>query len=313
MSSTASRSLDRLAIFLLLIFCISWSLQQVAVKLALPEFPALTQAAIRSIVASVLVGLWCWLREPGVFRADGTLWPGLAAGLLFSLEFLLLFLGLQWTSASHAVLFLYTSPFFVALGITLLVPDERLRPIQWLGLALSFAGVAFVLRIAGGISGKVLLGDIFILVAAALWGATTVLVRVTSLRQAPPAKSMLYQLAFSAVFLTAAAWIKGEQWPVGITAIPAISLAYQSIWVGAFTFVGWIWLVSKYHAAEIAAFSFLTPVLGVLAGWLVMGDAMSPRFVAAVALVALGIILVNRQPQTRPSKNPDALPDSSNR
>ena len=90
MSSTASRSIDRLAIFLLLIFCISWSLQQVAVKLALPEFPALTQAAIRSIVASVLVGLWCWLREPGVFRADGTLWPGLAAGLLFSLEFLLL-------------------------------------------------------------------------------------------------------------------------------------------------------------------------------------------------------------------------------
>ncbi len=161
-----------------------------------------------------------------------------------------------------------------------------MRPIQWLGLALSFAGVAFVLRIAGGISGKVLLGDIFILVAAALWGATTVLVRVTSLRQAPPAKSMLYQLAFSAVFLTAAAWIKGEQWPVAITAIPAISLAYQSVWVGAFTFVGWIWLVSKYRAAEIAAFSFLTPVLGVAGRLACHGRCDESRFVAAVALVA---------------------------
>lgn len=296
MSGPASRSLDRLAVALLLVFCVSWSLQQVAVKLALVEIPALTQAAIRSVVASVLVGGWCWLREPDVFRTDGTLWPGLASGLLFSLEFLLLFLGLQWTNASHAVLFLYTSPFFVALGITLLVPAERLRPAQWFGLALSFAGVALVLRIAGDISGAVLLGDLFILGAAALWGATTVLVRVTRLRQAPAAKAMLYQLAFSAVFLSAAAWIKGEQWPAQISAIPLLSIAYQSMWVGAFTFVGWIWLVSRYRAAEIAAFSFLTPVLGVIAGWLVMGDDMSPRFLLAVALVAFGIVLVNRAP-----------------
>lgn len=297
MTGLASRPLDRLAVFLLVVFCASWSLQQVAVKLALPEFGALTQAAVRSVVATVLVGLWCWLREPYIFKPDGTLWPGLATGLLFSLEFLFLFLGLQWTSASHAVLFLYTSPFFVALGITLFVPTERLRPLQWVGLALSFAGVALVLGISGGLSRQVLIGDLFILLAAALWGATTVTVRVTRLRQAPATKAMLYQLAFSAVFLSVAAWTKGEQWPDAITSVPAWSLIYQSVWVGSVTFVGWIWLVGKYRAAEIAAFSFLTPVLGVVAGWLVMGDELSPRFLIAVALVALGIVLVNRPPR----------------
>lgn len=297
-----SLPLDRFAIALLLVFCVSWSLQQVAAKLAMPEFPALTQAAVRSVVASVLVGLWCWFREPNVFRKDGTLKAGLFAGLLFSVEFLLLFLGLQWTNASHAVLFLYTSPFFVALGISLLVPSERLRLTQWLGMALSFAGVVLVLRLSGAMSFQVLLGDLFILLAAALWGATTVTVRVTSLRHAPAAKSMLYQLVFSAVFLTLAAWMKGEHWPAEISWLPALSLAYQSVWVGAFTFVGWMWLISHYRAAEIAAFSFITPVLGVLAGWFIMGDEMSANFILAVALVAGGIILVNRQ-QEKKSQN----------
>ncbi len=299
MTGPASRPLDRLAVFLLLVFCISWSLQQVAAKLAMPEFPALIQAAVRSAVATVLVGLWCWLREPDVFRADGTLWPGLVTGLLFSLEFLFLFLGLQWTSASHTVLFLYTSPFFVAIGISLFVPAERLRSIQWLGLALSFAGVALVLRLSGAMSAQVLLGDVFVLIAAALWGATTVVVRTTSLRQVPAAKAMLYQLAFSAVFLSIAAWIKGEQWPDGVSWLPVASLVYQSVWVGSVTFVGWTWMISRYRAAEIAAFSFLTPVLGVAAGWLIMGDATGPNFLFAVALVAMGIVLVNKPPRRR--------------
>lgn len=278
----------------MIVFSASWSLQQVAAKLAMTEVPALMQASIRSIVATILVGIWCRYTDKNVFARDKTLLPGLLAGLLFSLEFLFLFLGLQWTNASHAVLFLYTSPFFVALGVNLFVPDERLRKMQWAGLALSFLGVTMVLQLSGQMSWAVLLGDLFILLAAAIWGATTVTVRITRLR-INPAKAMLYQLAFSSVFLPIAAVMNGERWPENISFIPAASLAYQSFWVAGVTFVGFTWLISRYRAAEISAFGFLTPVLGVLAGWAIMNDPISMHFLFAVALVAAGIVLVNRR------------------
>lgn len=290
-----ARPLDLTAIALMLLFCASWSVQQVAAKLAMPEVPAMMQAAVRSSGGAIAVSLWMLARTPQVFRADGSMKLGLIAGLLFALEFFLLFLGLQLTTASHAVLFLYTSPFFVALGIHFLVPDERLRPLQWGGLVLSFAGVAMALGVSGFTSREQLIGDLLTLAGGAVWGALTVTVRVTSLRNISAPKLMLYQLAVSAVLLSLAAWLLGESWPVKVSPLSWASLAYQTFWVASVTFVGWMWLVSRYRSAELASFGFLTPVLGVAAGWAILGDPISPFFALAVVLVAAGIVLVNRR------------------
>ncbi len=293
-----ARPLDTTAVLLMLLFCASWSVQQVATKLAMPEVPSMMQAAIRSSGGAVAVGLWMLLRTPEVFRSDGSMKLGLIAGLLFALEFFLLFLGLKFTTASHAVLFLYTSPFFVALGINFLVPSERLRPLQWAGLVLSFIGVAMALGVSGITSTTQLLGDALVLCAGAVWGALTVTVRVTSLRSLSAPKLMLYQLAVSAVLLSLAAALIGESWPARISLLSWASLAYQTFWVGSLTFVGWMWLVTRYRSAELASFGFLTPVLGVVAGWAIMGDPISPFFALAVVCVAGGILLVNRPSKT---------------
>ncbi len=293
-----ARPLDITAVLLMLLFCASWSVQQVATKLAMPEVPSMIQAAIRSSGGAVAVGLWMLLRTPEVFRSDGSAKLGLIAGLLFALEFFLLFLGLKFTTASHAVLFLYTSPFFVALGINFLVPSEKLRPLQWAGLVLSFVGVAMALGVSGIMSTTQLLGDLLVLCAGAVWGSLTVLVRVTSLRSLSALKLMLYQLAVSAVLLSLAAVLIGEAWPAQISPLSWASLAYQTFWVGSVTFVGWMWLVTRYRSAELASFGFLTPVLGVVAGWAIMGDPISPFFALAVVCVAGGILLVNRPPKT---------------
>ena len=164
-----ARPLDTFAVLLMLLFCSSWSLQQVAAKLAMPEVPSMVQAAIRSTGACIMVTLWLLWRTPEVFRRDGSLKLGLWSGFLFALEFFLLFLGLQWTTASHAVLFLYTSPFFVALGIHFFVPNERLRPLQWLGLVLSFIGVAMALGVSSFASRQQFIGDLLTLTGGAVW------------------------------------------------------------------------------------------------------------------------------------------------
>jgi drug/metabolite transporter (DMT)-like permease len=289
-----ARSLDRVALSLMLVCCASWGVQQVLAKLALAEIPPITQAAIRSIGGTLIIGGWSWWRDPSIFKRDATLWPGIAAGVVFALEFLALFVGLQWTSASHAALFLYTAPFFVALGAAFFLPQERLRLNQWIGLALSFIGVAIALGVSTQQGMMAVVGDVLTLVAGAFWGAVTLIVKATNLRSAPAAKVLLYQLFVSAVLLALAAMAMGECLPMKLSFVPAASLLYQMIWVAGFTYLVWYWLLRQYHSGEMSAFTFVTPLMGVLAGHFMLGDPMEPGLVVAVALVLGGIVLVNR-------------------
>src|SRR3984957_17234259 len=249
----AGRPLSPGAIALMLMLCLTWGLNQIAVKLALPDIPPMLQAMMRSAGAVPVLLLIARLRGVRMFASDGTLGAGLFAGLLFGIEFLLIFRGIAMTSASRAVVFLYTAPFFVALGSYQFL-GERLRPLQWGGLGLSFAGVALAIGVPqADVDAKVLLGDLLIVGGGALWAATTLLVKATSLLQAPPEKALGYQVAVSIPILAFAAWISGET----ITHVPgplALSLtAYQAFWVVGLTFLLWFSLVRTYSASKLSA------------------------------------------------------------
>jgi drug/metabolite transporter (DMT)-like permease len=217
--------------------------------------------------------------------------PGLAIGLAFAFEFVTLFFAVKLTTVTNAIVFFYTAPFFVALGSITLLPNERLRPRQWLGMGLAFLGVAAGFRHSTG-SGT-LVGDVLAVVAGAGWAATTLLAKATGLRAVDPLKTLLYQTIVSAVVCASLAFALGEPWPAHLTALPVASVLYQAVWVTALTYPVWFWLLTVYRAAELSAFTFLAPVLGVVAGWLLLGEVLTPSFLVAMALVALGILLVN--------------------
>jgi drug/metabolite transporter (DMT)-like permease len=294
MNPSAGRPLGPGAVAWMLMLCLSWGFNQIAVKLTLPDVPPMLQAMIRSAGALPVLLLIARLRGARMFERDGTLGAGLFAGLLFGLEFVLLFHGLKLTSASRAVVFLYTAPFFVALGSYQFL-GERLRASQWGGLGLSFAGVALAIGVPqANVDARVLLGDLLVVGAGALWAATTLVVKATSLLRAPPEKALGYQVAVSVPILGLAAWIWGET----LTRVPgplALSLmAYQAIWVVGLTFLIWFALVKTYSASKLSAFSFITPLFGVVASYVIMDDTLTPIFgVAAVAVMA-GLYLVNR-------------------
>ncbi len=289
--------LDGRAVVILLACCAFWGVQQVLVKATLPELAPVFQAAVRFVGATLLLGLWCAWRGVRLFARDGTLWPGLLAGLLFAAEFAAIYIGLQYTTASRLTVFLYTSPFWVALLLPLFVPAERLHRIQWIGLACAFAAVVFALRegfTAGG-AGITWRGDLLGLAAGALWGLTTVVIRSTALVRAAPSKMLLYQVGVSAVTLPLLSLALGEAWNWRWSAFATVSMTAQTV-VGAFaSYLVWMWLLAHYPATRISAFVFLTPLFALLAGALWLGEPVTASLLLALALVAVGIVLVNRR------------------
>ena len=290
--------LDSVSISLLLACCLFWGFQQVLVKATLPEVPPVFQAAIRFAGATALLWVWCRWREIPLFLADGSLWPGLLAGALFAAEFACLYIGLQHTSASRLTVFLYTSPFWVAGLLPLLVKSERLRPMQWLGLACAFAAVAFALRegFVGSGSAVTWHGDLLALAAGMFWGLTTVVIRASALSRVSPEKLLYYQVAVSTAVLPLLSLGLGEVWDFNFSGFALFSLAVQTV-VGAFaSYLAWMWMLGRYPATKISVFVFLTPVFALLFGALWLGESVTPSLLAALVLVALGIVLVNRKP-----------------
>jgi drug/metabolite transporter (DMT)-like permease len=296
--TSATRPLDGVAAAIVVILCLSWGFNQVATKLAIHDIPPLLQGAIRSIVAAFLVSGWCRLRGVPLFARDGSLAAGLAAGALFGVEFILLYQGLAYTTATRATLFLYLAPFFVVVGSRIVLPADRFSVWQWLGLGLSFAGIAIAFGLpTPAVDSRQAIGDVMMVFAALFWAATTLVIKASPLTRIPAEKVMLYQLVVSAPMLVLSALIAGERishWP---SAVALGALAYQTVWVVSVTFVIWFALVARYSASRLSAFTFLAPLCGVAAGHLVLGEPLTPAFVAAVALVAAGLVLVNRAPR----------------
>jgi len=293
--NAATRPLDAIAAAIMVVLCLSWGFNQIAVKFAIHDVPPLIQAAARSAVAAVIVGAWAKLRGISLFGRDGTLLAGIAAGVGFALEFVLIYRGLLYTTASRAVVFIYLAPFFVVVGARIFLPADRFNLWQWLGLGLSFAGMIVAFGVpTPALDPRQMLGDVMMVGGAAFWALTTIIIKASALNKVSSEKVMLYQLVVSTPLLALAAWLFGEQMAGMPSAVSWAALAYQTLYVVPVTFVIWFALIVRYSASRLSAFTFLTPLFGVAAGHLVLGEPMTLAFVAAVALVAAGLIVVNR-------------------
>jgi drug/metabolite transporter (DMT)-like permease len=286
--------LDSTAISLMLVLAMLWGLQQVAIKLALVGASPVAQAAIRSIVATALLALWARWRGIALFDRDGTLRAGLLAGLLFGAEFILIYAGLEHTAAARMVVFVYLAPVLTALGLAWFVPGERLSGIQWVGVLLAFGGLVVAFADSFSSPGRTTLrGDVYGVIAAILWAATTVLIRSTRLSAARAEKTLFYQLAVSGLLLPFASYALGETGVTHFDTTVISSLLFQSVVVAFASYLTWFWLLTRYLAARLAVFSFLSPMFGVTFGVLILGERLSSSFVLAALLVAAGIALVN--------------------
>jgi drug/metabolite transporter (DMT)-like permease len=292
---TERRPLDTGAIATMVLLTAAWGFTQVAVKLAANDISVVMQAGLRSMVSVALLLVWVrWHRIP-VFTRDGTWWPGVVAGTLYAAEFFFVYGGLAYTSASRMVVFVYLAPVLTAIGVHLFVAGEKLAGIQWVGVALAFCGIAVAFGDGFFSDPSSLIGDAFGIIAAFMWATTTVVIRTTSLSNASPSKTLLYQIGIAALFLPLISVLIGEPGVIALTPIAIASIAFQGIIVSFASHLAWFWLLTRFLAGRLAAFSSLAPLFGVLGGVLILGEPLRPQFAGAAVFVVLGIYLVNKR------------------
>ncbi|MGH7893968.1 MAG: DMT family transporter [Candidatus Binatia bacterium] len=295
------RPLDATAFALMALLCMLWGLQQVAIKVAQADVSLLMQAGIRSIVATGLLYVWARARGIALFGRDGTFVPGLVGGAMFAAEFAFIYGGLAYTTASRMVVFVYLTPCLTALLLPLFVLSERLHPRQWAGVLLAFAGLVAAFAEGFAAEGRTTLrGDLYAVAAAVMWASTIVVMRATKLAYTPATKTLFYQLGVSAVALPLVSVAIGEPGVVRVTPLAVASLAFQSVIVAFASYLTWFWLLTRYFAARLATFTFMTPLFGVAFGATLLGDPITPAFLGAALAVAGGIVLVNLPARNRP-------------
>ncbi|NTU59460.1 MAG: DMT family transporter [Deltaproteobacteria bacterium] len=293
------RHLPGRAVLLLLFLSLLWGANMVAIKVSVQGVAPAFAAALRSVVAAACVYLWMKVRGVPVFPAPGLARHGVAVGVLFGLEFGCIYLGLRYTLASRSAILLYTHPFIVALGAHLFLHGDRLHARKATGLVLAFCGIVLLFaRRWGPVSASTLPGDLLILLGAVAWGSTTLYIKRYLAGRVAPVQALFYQLFYSAPVLFAWSLLTESRLLYGdLSTRVVVSLAYQCVVVAFASYLAWFELVERYSVSLLAAFTFFTPVFGVLLSALLLpGEALGPTVLASLALVCVGMVLVNRAP-----------------
>jgi drug/metabolite transporter (DMT)-like permease len=291
---TSKRALDAQAIAAVTGLCLLWGLSQVSIKVANRGVSPIFQAAVRSIISASLVVLWARLRGMPLIHRDRTLLHGLAIGFLFGTEFVFVYLGLYYTTASHAVIFLYTAPFFVALGAHYLLPAEPLTGRKCVGLVLAFIGVLATFWDSLHVPTRFqLLGDLLSLTAGLLWAVTSLYLKRVVRTSMTPSQMLFYQLGFSAVQLSAMSLLFEPRQVTDLSAVVLASIAYQGIIVAFASYLVWFWLIQVYPVSNISGFTFFTPIFGILLGGVLLHEPLTVKLLVGGGLVTGGMVLVN--------------------
>lgn len=289
------RGLDSQAVTLMTLFCVALGLQQVAIKAVAADVAPLAQIALRSTAAMILV--WGLARLKGLTLFERARFgPGLLVGVGFTSEFALVAIGLNYTLASHMVVFLYTAPVFAALGLHLLVPGEQLAPRHWVAVALAFIGLVIAIAPAasgGGGASAIAFGDFLGVLAGLSWAATTLVVRRSELSEAPALQTLFYQLLTAATLLIPAAWIAGDLAGARLTGEAMASLGYQTLIVSFAALLMWFALLRRYLASRLGVLSFLSPLFGVAFGAVLLGEPLSMNFMVGGGAILAGVVCIN--------------------
>lgn len=266
---------------------------QVVIKIVNGGLQPVFSAGLRSLGAMVLIYLWMRFRGKRLRFDRSALPSGVLCGTLFATEFVLLFLALDLTSVARTSVIFYSMPVWLALMAHVAIPGERMSLRKSLGLVLALGGVAWAMLNRNGNGEVSLAGDLMALVAAVAWAGIALVARATAFSRIEPTMQMFWQVSVSVPILLAAALFFGpflrEPQPIHFA-----GLGFQIVVIATAGYLFWFWLLKLYPASGVASFSFLSPVFGVAFGWLILSEQVGLPLLGALALVALGLVLINR-------------------
>jgi drug/metabolite transporter (DMT)-like permease len=282
---------------LLALLCLLWGAQSVSIKFSNQGVPPLMAAALRSLVAGALVWAYAGIKGRKVAFPRGQARHALMIGILFGLEFLFLYWSLVYTPVSRSLIFLYTHPFWVALGAHLFLIGDRLSPVKLFGLVLAFIGVVAVFQVRSPeLPPQYWIGDLMALTAAMSWAATTLYIKYIAVTvELDHIQTLFAQLSYSVPLLALGSVLFELPATLDLSRMVLASLFYQSVVVAFASYLAWFWLIHRHTVSRLAAFTFMAPLFGVILGGLVLDEPLALSVWIGLACVAGGLYAVNRQ------------------
>ena len=293
-TSQSKEFLDPKAIITITILTALWGFNYTAIKFTNEGIAPVFASTLRSLIASICGVIYCLHQKQKLFHTDIMLFHGFMVGLLFGLEFACIYFGMLYTDAARSVVFVYTSPFVVAIGAHLFIRGDRLSVPKIIGLIIAFVGIYIVFQGRPKAAKEtMLLGDVLQIMAAIFWGATTVYIKKFMAEKIHPINTFLYQLIFSTPILLIVSLILEKDWIYRINFSIVTFMFYQSIIVAFMSYLIWFKLIHAYSVSRLSAFTFFTPIFGVLFRILLLKEEFTVSLMIGLPLVCLGIYLVN--------------------
>jgi len=281
-----------LAIFL----CLLFGSNALAIKLSLFGLSPYACVTIRFLIASIIILVYARVKKIPLGLSAPEWAHAVAMGVIFGLQMAVFYVGITYTTVSHAGVLMNTQPFFVAIMAHFLLPDDRLTLRKISGIVLAFIGVSVLFSGHGSTSSGNLLGDALIMGSSFLWAAQTIYIkRFTDHWHSIPL--VLHPMVLSIfIFLVFYLIFEGHTVQTIDTTV-LLSLFYQSVIVAGYGYIGWTELLLKYKATHLSVFVFTMPIVAVVLGIIFMGDPFSMKLLASLLLVAVGILIVNIVPK----------------
>lgn len=291
--------LDLKAILTIFILTLLWGFNYSAIKYSNEGISPVFASALRSLIASICGAIYCLRKGEKLFHTDIRLFHGIVVGLLFGVEFACIYFGMLYTDSARSVVFVYLNPFVVAVGAHFFLKGDRLTLLKTLGLMTAFVGILFVFY------GKpktakpnMLIGDLLEIAAGVIWGATTLYIKRFMAGKVQPIHTFLYQLFFSIPILFGVSLILEPNWIYRIDPLILTSIFYQSVIVAFISYFVWFKLIHQYSVSRLSAFTFFTPIFGVLSGILFLGEEFTFSLMVGLPMVSVGIFVVNWREKT---------------
>ena len=276
-----------------------WGGNPVAVKFSLLAFPPLTTAFLRFAIGIACIALWAHWRGVRLMPDKGE-WRALwIVAVLFAMQIALMNIGFHRTSGAMGSVLIATNPLFAVTFAHFLVAGDRMTPVKASGLLAAMAGTALALLEDADISALDLgaTGNWIVLASAVMLGFRLSL-GARFMRRIEPTKVAMWQMVLSLPMFGVGALLLEETAWDRVGAGPIAGLLFQGVVIAGVGFPVSYHLMRRYTPSVMMSFNFVSPIAGVsFSAWL-LGDRVGAPLLAGMALVAVGLYLVARQPRT---------------
>ncbi len=274
---------------LTIFICVLFGANPVAIKFSLTGLGAFTAVGIRFSIAAIVIFTWARVKTTPLRLNKKQLYQMVILAAIFVVQLSCFYQGLSKTTASHGALIANVLPFIILVLAHFFIPGDTISLKKGIGITLGFIGVLFLFFDEQDMTGDLKKGDLIVLAAVFLWGASAIFVK-RIIAEYNAIQITIYPMIFGTPFFFLGGFLWDDQMIHMINPAVVKAILYQSIVTASFGFITWNSLLRKFGATALHSFIFIMPLAGVLFGVLLLKETITPHLVISIAFIVAALI-----------------------